>query len=321
MTDVAPRTIRRVVIGASMHAEIRAALHALRPSLELTGARFNDITAQDLAQADCYVGFKRPPVETMGAVRWVHCTGAGVDGWLQPDNAEHALRANVVLTRTPELFGPRIAEWVLARAFAFTQELFALREAQNRGEWMSREPASLRGARVLVVGTGDIGTNVAALFAGLGCHVTGVSRTGGEAAAPFSGRATVAELGGLVGDAEWIVLTVPLTPESRHLFDRAMLARCRGAVLMNVGRGGVVEEAALPEALERGWLRGAALDVFETEPLPASSPLWKDPRVIVSPHISGITTVDGVVHGFLECLDAFARGETPKWVVDRANGY
>ncbi len=312
---------KRIVIGANLHAEIRKALQAARPSLKIRGARFTDITDDDLAGADCYIGFKRPPVSSMGSVRWVHCTGAGVDGWLHPENPEHVLPAHIVLTRTPELFGPRIAEWVLARAFAFTQDLFALRDAQLRGEWMPREPASLRGARVLVVGTGDIGTNVAALFAGLGCHVTGVSRSQGALSAPFSARATVAELGTLVGDAEWIVLTVPLTPATHHLFDRAMLERCRGAVLMNVGRGAVVEEAALPEALERGWLRGAALDVFETEPLPASSPLWRDPRVIVSPHISGVTTVDGVVHGFLECLDTFARSETPTWVVDRGNGY
>lgn len=313
--------IRRIVIGANMHADIRKVLHAARPELEIHGARYTDITDHDLANAGCYIGFKRPPVSSMGSVRWVHCTGAGVDGWLEPDNAEHVLPASIVLTRTPELFGPRIAEWVLARAFAFTQDLFTLRDAQLRGEWMPREPASLRGARVLVVGTGDIGSNVAALFAGLGCHVTGVSRSSGGAAAPFVARASVAELKALVGDAEWIVLTVPLTPATRGLFDRAMLERCRGAVLMNVGRGAVVEEAALPEALERGWLRGAALDVFETEPLPASSPLWRDPRVIVSPHISGITTVDGVVQGFLECLNAFARGETPEWVVDRVNGY
>ena len=83
----------------------------------------------------------------------------------------------------------------------------------------------------------------------------------------------------------------------------------------------VVEEAALPEAFERGWLRAAALDVFVREPLPADSPLWDDPRVIVSPHISGLTTTAGAVAGFLECAEALARGEWPKWVVDRDRGY
>jgi len=99
------------------------------------------------------------------------------------------------------------------------------------------------------------------------------------------------------------------------------LALRRGAGLLNAGRGAVIEEQALPEALERGWLRAAALDVFVREPLPPDSPLWNDPRVIVSPHISGLTTTAGAVAGFLECAEALARGEMPKWVVDRTRGY
>jgi phosphoglycerate dehydrogenase-like enzyme len=120
---------------------------------------------------------------------------------------------------------------------------------------------------------------------------------------------------------DWIVLVIPSTPESRHLFSRDLLAHCRGAVLLNAGRGAVVEEQALPEALEQGWLRGIALDVFETEPLPAESPLWRDPRVMISPHISGLTTVEGAAAGFLESLAELERGVTPKWQVDRTLGY
>jgi glyoxylate/hydroxypyruvate reductase A len=90
---------------------------------------------------------------------------------------------------------------------------------------------------------------------------------------------------------------------------------------MNAGRGAVVDESLLPEALNKGWLRGVALDVFETEPLPAESPLWTDPRVMISPHISGITTTEGAVTGFLDCLTALERGETPRWIVDRERQY
>jgi glyoxylate/hydroxypyruvate reductase len=90
---------------------------------------------------------------------------------------------------------------------------------------------------------------------------------------------------------------------------------------MNAGRGPVVDEALLPEALDKGWLRGAALDVFEAEPLPTESPLWMDARVMISPHISGITTTEGAATGFLECLAALERGETPKWIVDRDRQY
>jgi phosphoglycerate dehydrogenase-like enzyme len=174
---------------------------------------------------------------------------------------------------------------------------------------------------VLVVGTGDVGTHCARLFAALGAQVAGVSRSGRGDASIFSAIARTDELPDAVTHADWIVLTVPLTHDTRHLFDRALLARCAGAVLINAGRGAVVEEAELPEALNRGWLKGAALDVFETEPLPATSPLWDDDRVMISPHISGLTTTEGAAMGFLECLAMFERGETPTWVVDRERGY
>jgi phosphoglycerate dehydrogenase-like enzyme len=114
---------------------------------------------------------------------------------------------------------------------------------------------------------------------------------------------------------------LPLTAATRHLVNRNILQHCQGAVLINGGRGAVVDEAALPEALQKGWLRGAALDVFETEPLPRNSPLWPDPRVIVSPHISGITTVGGAINGFVECLGDLEHGRSPKWVVARDRQY
>ena len=131
----------------------------------------------------------------------------------------------------------------------------------------------------------------------------------------------MSDLRTVLGPFEWIVLTVPLTHDTRYLFHRDVLALCNGAVLINAGRGAVVEEGALPEALSSGWIRAAALDVFEVEPLPVDSPLWDDARVILSPHMSGLTTTEGAATGFLECLVTFERGETPPWLVDRERGY
>ncbi len=253
----------------------------------------------------------------MGSSGWVHCTGAGVDSWLSPD----PLPREILLTRTSESFGPRIAEWALARALAFTQQLRELHDAQRARQWAPRETAMLRGARVLVVGTGDIGTHVARLFAAIGAHVTGVSRTGRGDDAVFSQVRSVDVLPSLVGDAHWIVLTIPLTGDTRGLISRDVLAQCRGAILLNAGRVAVVDEAAIPDALSNGWLSGAALDVFEVEPLPDTSPLWTNARVMISPHISGLTTNEGAVAGFLECVAAIERGETPPFAVDRKRGY
>ncbi|MEQ1693659.1 MAG: D-2-hydroxyacid dehydrogenase, partial [Gemmatimonas sp.] len=218
-------------------------------------------------------------------------------------------------------FGPRIAEWALARALASTQQLIDLHQAQQEHWWAPRDTVMLHGSRVLVIGTGDIGTHVARLFSALGCHVDGVSRTGRGDHSVFARLSSTNELSSVVSGAEFIVLTVPLTADTRGMISRELLSKCRGTFLINAGRGAVVDESALPEALANGWLRGAALDVFEVEPLPETSPLWSDARVMVSPHMSGLTTSAGAIAGFLECLEAIERGETPKWVVDRERGY
>src|SRR3954463_9381029 len=149
-------TPRRIVIGAGAHAELAALLQTRRPDLEIRGRPYTEITADDLTWADTYMGFRRPPLPTMGNVRWVHCTGAGVDSWLYPTE----LPRDILLTRTSESFGPAIAEWAVARALAFTQRLPELAEAQARREWGASDPSLMRGTTAVICGTGDVGTHI-----------------------------------------------------------------------------------------------------------------------------------------------------------------
>ncbi len=308
----------RVVIGAGAHVEMAAAIAERRPSLELRGDEHSRLTDDDLAWADTYVGFRRPPLTTtMGSVRWVHCTGAGVDSWLYP----RELPAEILLTRSSESFGPMIAEWAIARALAFTQKLGILAEQQRRHEWRNVDVSFVRGTHAVIVGTGDVGAHIGALFRALGARVTGVSRSGRGDPSIFESVARVEDLRDAVRDADWLVLALPLTRETDGLVARDVLAACHGAVLINAGRGAVVDERAIPEALDAGALRGAALDVFEIEPLPVDSPLWSDPRVIVSPHISGPTTIAGAVDGFIECVGSLEQNRWPERTVDRARQY
>jgi phosphoglycerate dehydrogenase-like enzyme len=323
MTVSLPNPPRRLVVASEAHAQWVPQLAARRPDLEIRGTRMVEVTPELLDWAEAYVGFKRPPTATMGHVRWVHCTGAGVDGWMAPG----ALPTDILLTRTTESFGPPIAEWALARALAFTQRFRELETAQAAQRWVREcEPHMLAGQPVLVVGTGDVGTHVARLFAAIGCPVTGVSRTGAprpEHGAPsvFSRLEPFAALSALLPDARIVVLTAPLTPDTRGLVSRELLARCQGALLLNAGRGALIDESAIIPALNAGHLAGCALDVFETEPLPTESPLWRDPRVMVSPHVSGPSTAHGTIEGVLETLAALERGEVPRTVVDRVRGY
>src|SRR5215213_23775 len=181
---------RRIVIGAGAYAAMTKRLRARRGDLEVRGSAYTDITADDLAWADTYIGFRRPPLPTMGNVRWVHCTGAGVDAWLHPTE----LPRDILLTRTSESFGVYIAEWALARALAVRQQLFSLAESQRRHEWAHTEAGYIRGSRAVVVGTGDVGSHIAQLFAALGAEVHGVSRSGRGGPAVFASVSTISEL-------------------------------------------------------------------------------------------------------------------------------
>ncbi len=313
-----PFTAQRIVIGAGIHDALAGYLAARIPAVEIRHAEPEAITPADLTWADSYIGFRRPvQLKTMGNVQWVHSTGAGVDGWLNGP----ALEPGLLLTRSPELFGPMIAEWAVARIFAIQLQLVPLLAAQRERRWAHGDIPRVAGTRALLVGTGDIGRSIATALASLGVHVTGVCRSGRSDHPAFQAVHAIEALPELVGAADWIICSLPDTPATRGLMSRALLSRCRGAVLLNAGRGAVVDEPAIPEALDSGWLRAAALDVFAEEPLPPSSPLWQDPRVLISPHVSGLTTVEGAGDGFIECREQLARGELPIWAIDRTRGY
>ncbi|HEY4303682.1 MAG TPA: D-2-hydroxyacid dehydrogenase [Gemmatimonadaceae bacterium] len=317
ISDLTSFIPRRVLIGVGAHEAFVRAFTAARPNLEFRGKTHTAVTPDDLAWADTYVGFKRPPLPTMGNVKWVHCTGAGIDSWMYPTQ----LSRDILFTRTSEPFGWMIAEWALSRALAFTQKLRDVETYQSRREWEDPGISFLRATQAVVVGTGDVGRHIGRAFASLGCDVVGVSRTGVGDPETFSSVYKIDALPELVRDANWLILALPLTTGTRGVVDRATLSACRNVFLINAGRGGVVDENAIPDALDAGCLSGAALDVFDVEPLPSDSSLWIDPRVMVSAHLSGPTTIDATVAGFVECVASLEKGDLPKWTVDRDREY
>lgn len=311
-----PAVPSRLLIVDREREAIAGVLRDRRPGLEVRTRERAEVTREDLDWAQAYMGFRPPPHLPLEGVGWVHCTGAGVDAYL----FRRPFPAGTLLTRTDEPFGVQIGEWCVARALAFTQDLLVLADQQRRHHWEQRYIRPLRGSRVLVVGTGEVGRGVAAAFQGMGCPVRGASRSG-EPRAPFLTVRRVDHLPDAVAEAEIVILTLPLTEATWHLVDAALLSRARGALLMNVGRGALLDESALLPALDAGQLRGAALDVFEQEPLPADSPLWDDPRIIIAPHVAGLTTVSGAADSFLAVCAALERGEIPALAVDIARGY
>lgn len=304
----------RILIAHDLAEPLGELIRAARPDLELRALPLANVGPDDVAWAEALVGFRRPAVG-VGRVRWVHCIGAGVDAWTIPP-----LPSGVLLTRTDESFAAPIGEWVVARLLEVTQQLRRLQRSQLAHQWDEFTPRPLTGTHAVVLGTGDVGAGIATRLQALGVRVTGISRTG-------TARRGFAEVRGLnalqaaLPGTDWLIIALPLTDETRYIVNRSILHGAAGAWLVNVGRGGLVDEQALITALQEGTLAGAALDVFTIEPLPGDSPLWDRPNVIVSPHIAGVTTPQGAADGFLRALDAIERGGRPPRVVDPTSGY
>ncbi|MFN0177366.1 MAG: D-2-hydroxyacid dehydrogenase [Gemmatimonadales bacterium] len=309
---------QRFLVAGDHVAGMKDAIAAARPDLDLRLKRVAEITPADLDWAEGFIGFRRPAAG-WGKVRWIHSIGAGVDGLLQ----SHGLPPGVLLTKSTEDFGPAIGEWCVARALAENQHLRELAEDQRAHQWRGHggaDPIMLRGQQVTILGTGSVGQGIARAFLGLGARLVGISRHGSPRP-EFERTFPITVFGEAVAGTDWLILAAPLTADTRGFLNRDRLALCGGAYLMNVGRGAVADESALPEAIDRGWLRGAALDVFATEPLDSGSPLWDHPRITISPHISGPSTVAATAEGFLVSLRALEAGQRPPNVIDPDRGY
>ena len=307
---------KRILISHTLHEGLGEFITERRPDLEIRARDQAEISGADVEWAEVFVGFRPPREGPWRELRWIHCIGAGVDAFA----FRTGLAAQTLLTRTSEDFGPMIGEYALARALAVTQRLRALDADQREREWRPKHPQQLRGTRALVIGTGAVGGGIAQAFLGAGCQVEGLSQSG-SGRPPFARVHPIQDFASAVAQARWLVLGCPLTEATFHLLNRERLAACSGVYLINVGRGQLVDEAALPGALAAGRLSGCALDVFEVEPPPRSSPLWDHPAVTISPHISGLTTIPGAGIGFLSCLADVEAGRRPSLAIDPARGY
>jgi phosphoglycerate dehydrogenase-like enzyme len=259
------------------------------------------------------------------ALDWIHSHAAGVGGMLFPALVE----SNVILTNSRGLSAVSIAEHTVMVTLALMRALPHAFECQRERRWAQDEfidrIRTLRGARVLVVGLGAIGSEVARLAVAFGASVTGIRRRVEAGAPPGVEKvASPSDLAGELPKADVVVICAPQTSETMHLLGARELALIKeGALLVNVSRGKLVDETALASALDSGRLRGAALDVFEHEPLDPASPLWERRDVIVTPHVSGFFEHywRDVVDLFSDNLRRFESGQPLRNVVDKRAGY
>ncbi len=228
----------------------------------------------------------------------------------------------VTMTNSPGVSAEPIAQTAFGGMLMLARGFPHWLEAQRRRSWdrLAGTPRDLQEETLLVLGAGSIGAALARLAKAIPMHVIGVRRTAARPGEPFDELHPPARLASLLPRAHWLAITAPLTEETRGLIDAQALRRLpRGARLLNVGRGEIVDEPALIEALGSGHLAGAYLDVFAAEPLPPESPLWTLPNVIVTPHNSAVSSGSRARQAriFLENLDRHARGLPLLHVVKR----
>lgn len=324
---VSPGTDRsRILVMGASAKEPPPGIGVVAEAVDVVFAETEDAVAEALAGTDVVFAWRprrdllEPAWPRAGDVRWIQAASAGVDGLLFPQLVE----SHVVLTNARGVFDDAIAEWVLGVLLGFAKGIPGVLERQRRGEWTHRETERLAGKRVLVVGVGSIGRAIGRTCGDLGMTVRGVGTTARGGDDVFRVVFGADELLDAVSWAEYVVDVLPGTADTRHLFGAEAFSAMRPASrFVNVGRGSTVDEEALVRALEEGRIAGAALDVFEEEPLSEDSPLWRMPNVIVSPHMSGDFAGwrETVVELFVENLERYLTGRPLENVVDKERGY
>lgn len=216
-------------------------------------------------------------------LKWVHATSAGVDALMFPA----LIDSDIAITNARGVFDLGIAEYVLGAVLLFAKNSLGNLALQRSHQWRHRDSALIHQSTALIVGAGSIGGEVARLLTAVGMQVVGIARQSRQDAR-FAAVQSADKLFECLAVADYVVITAPLTPDTKGMFDRRAFAAMKpSARLINVGRGAIVKTDDLLAALNAGEIAGAALDVFEEEPLPADHPLWDQPNVMISAHMAG----------------------------------
>lgn len=316
----------RIVIQGAENADAVPGLDRLGGEVELRFATDVESLRTALDGAEVLLGWNFRGGELTRAwdaanrLRWIHWSGAGVDALLFPELVEN----DVTVTNARGVFDRAMAEYVLGLVIAFAKHLPETLVLQGERRWQHRVTERIEGRKALVVGTGSIGREIARLLAAAGMAITGVGRRERRDDPDFGTVRPREDLDRLLPDADYVVNVVPHTAENVAMFGATQFGAMKNtARFVNVGRGTTVDEAALVEALRDGDIAGAGLDVFETEPLAAESPLWELRNVIVSPHMSGdfCGYPEVLAQLFIDNLARYRRGEPLHNVVDKTLGY
>jgi len=304
-------------------------LRADFPQVEVKYSATKRDDEQALDSANVLIGWSLPPEQLRAAknLRWIYSITAAVDQFLYPE----LISSEIAVTNAGSVHGPVVAEHAIAMLLALAKRLPSAVRYQERRKWAmdaiwneQPRPREVRGANVVVIGLGSIGAEVAAMAASLKMQVIGVREHPERGTAGAHEVVGYGSLDSAIARADFVVLAAPLTERTRRLIDAPRLQLFRPtAFLINVSRGALVDEGALVKALRDRKIAGAALDVFEQEPLSRWSPLWKMPQVLITPHTAFLT--ENVWHRHYETFAAnlkrYLAGQQLEGAVDKKKGY
>jgi phosphoglycerate dehydrogenase-like enzyme len=300
-----------------------AARHrALAKRLRVTIGWDGDIIDKALETADVMINSNPPRKELRSRaprLKWIQTTGAGIDGLLPLD----WLPGDIALTNNRWAHGAKAENSCAMAISLLNARLPQLMSSQRNHAWQPVYTTPVAGKTAVVIGFGDLGQAAGRAAKKLGARVIAVTRSG-KAARPADAAYPVSRIDHVLPMADFVIVTAPLTPQTRNLLDRGRLDLLKPeAGLVNIGRSSVVDYDALREKLAQGTLAGAVLDVFQPEPLPADSPLWDTPNLVITPHVScdDPRYADRLLDFWFENFGRFLAGKRLKNLVDRKLGY
>jgi len=283
------------------------------PTLEVKHATPKEQLALMLQDANAYAGFYALDGLDASHLKWIHAFGAGVDLFLSNKSiVDH----RIPISRTSGQLGRKIGEYCLAHVLNHFKEIEKFKDLENERKWEQLSTRNLYECNVLILGTGAVGSGIANLFKGLAKSVTGLNQSG----------KTNSEFDYIIGllteeNYDIIINTLPETKQTIGFVNNRFFNGFRNSFFINVGRGSAVVTNDLVDALIQGNLTAAVLDVFEKEPLDKESELWDHKKVTITPHISGITSIEDVMASFGKAFEQILNNQTGDLFVNYENGY
>jgi phosphoglycerate dehydrogenase-like enzyme len=308
---------------------VAAAIRERWPQATVTHLKDYDELPRELPDADIFVGsvLRAPQFVLAKKLKWVHSTSAGVTQLMYPE----LLNSGITVTNAGGIFSTPMAEHTIGMILALARNFPDSVRQQERAHWAQQDLwdkpqrlQELNGTVLLIVGYGSIGREIGKRAQVLGMRVWGVTRSGKGDATHAEKIIPAAELKNALPDADYVVLCAPETPATKRVIGAPELKLMKpGARIVNVARGSLWDEAAIVNALEKGALAGAALDVAETEPLPPEHPLWRAPNLFITPHTSAVSDRlwQRETALFLDLLQRWFDGRKLINVVDFSRGY